>query len=185
MVSPDGVIRERSLPTVNPGTGPYQWGNCGYTWWCNQGMKTISIKISPCSIYMDSLSPSVSTRLWIQVQGCHGRKNKLSFGTGVSPSRERSLLTVNPDMGPTIRGNCLAQGLPSGVIREHRLWRNPQSWSSIGCLPWCYSKTVLVLFPLISGKTFMPNTADSVVMLFENWTVTALSNVFENKELVQ
>ena len=31
----------------------------------------------------------------------------------------------------------------------------------------------------------MPNTADSVVMLFENWTVTALSNVFENKELVQ
>lgn len=69
----------------------------------------------------------VSARLWIQVQGRHGRENKPSLGSVVSPdgaTRERGLLTVNPCHGAYHWGNCVWH---RGVIREHRLWRGPRS----------------------------------------------------------
>ena len=74
------------------------------------------------------------SRLWIQVQEYHSRKNKLSSGK-VSPggaTRERGLLTVNPSTGPTIREAVLGTGVPfGGLIREHRLRRGPWSRSFI------------------------------------------------------
>ena len=43
--------------------------------------------------------------------------------------------------------------------------------------------------PLVSGKTYMPDRVDSVVtcnvVVFRNLTVIALSDIFENEELVQ
>ena len=59
VVSASGATRDRSLLIVNPGTGTdlrktvRAWHR-GYTLRCTQGMKTVSIKISPCPIYTGS-----------------------------------------------------------------------------------------------------------------------------------
>ena len=96
----------------------------------NSGVKNFKIpvqkelKTNPTLIVGDLFALNVSwsvSRLSIQVQGRQGRKNKLPLGTVVSPSsvtRERSLLTVNPDMGSTIANTVLDTGVTPGWCNQ-------------------------------------------------------------------
>ena len=108
MVSPDGVIRERSLPTVNPGTGPYQWGNCDYTWWCNQGMKTISIGSALVLLHgqMPESRPDCESRCRdAMVETKQNKTKTVAFHSGFHPTGEKSA-DCESKYGVYHRGKC-------------------------------------------------------------------------------